>query len=106
MKTNIVDHAETKTAESGTKRRLKWSAFLLLLISVTLGAVGCEGYYSASPGYGPYYGGYSGYGPYYGGPSGSVVVAVGDRPYYTRGPGYWAGGAYYIWRPGHWAWRY
>jgi len=26
------------------------------------------------------------------------VVAVGDRPYY-RGPGYWASGAYYVWRP-------
>ncbi len=44
-------------------------------------------------------------GPYYGSP-GSVTIAVGDRPYYSRGPGYWYGGAYYVWRPGHWANRY
>jgi hypothetical protein len=66
-------------------------------------AVGCEGYYAAYPGYyGPYYGGYGG--PYYGGYPGSVTIAVGDRPYY-RGPGYWSGNVYYVWRPGHWRWR-
>src|SRR5438034_3776213 len=102
MKTNIVDDVETKTAKSGIKTRMKWSAFALLLTSVTFGAAGCEGYYSAYPGYGPYYGGYRGYGPYYGGYPGSVTVAVGDRPYYTRGPGYYVGRTYYVWRPGHW----
>jgi WXXGXW repeat (2 copies) len=34
-----------------------------------------------------------------------VVVAVGDRPYY-RGPGYWSGRAYYVWKPGHWSRRH
>jgi hypothetical protein len=106
MKTNIVKHAEAKTlsAGAGTKARLKWSALLLLLISVALGAGGCEGTYTAYPGYGPYYGG----GPYYGRPyagyPGSVTVEVGDRAYYTRGPGYYVGRAYYVWRPGHWRW--
>jgi len=103
MKTNIVDHVETKTAKSGIKTRMKWSAFALLLTSVTFGAAGCEGYYSAYPGYGPYYGGYRGYGPYYGGYPGSVTVAVGDRAYYTRGPGYYVGRTHYVWVPGHWS---
>lgn len=56
------------------------------------------GYYR-SPGYG--YAGYPGYGnPYYG--TGAVVVDVNDRPYYTRGTGYYVGRAYYVWVPGHW----
>jgi hypothetical protein len=77
----------------------------IALASAVLGASGCGGYYNtAYPGYGPYYGGYGG-GPYYGSP-GSVTIAVGDRPYYVRGPGYWYGGAYYVWRPGHWVWRH
>jgi hypothetical protein len=113
MKTNIVDHGKTKavSAESRTKTRLKWSTFLLFLISVALGAGGCEGTYTAYPGYGPYYGGYGPYGPGYG-PGygyaaypGSVTVEVGDRPYYNRGAGYYVGRTYYVWRPGHWAWR-
>ena len=108
MKTNFVKHAEAKTlsAGAGTKARLKWSA--LLLISVALGAGGCEGTYTAYPGYGPYYGGP---GPYYGGPGysaypGSVTVEVGDRAYYNRGAGYYVGRTYYVWRPGHWTSRY
>ena len=115
MKTNIIDQAEAVSAKTGTKTRRRWPTLLLLLLSVALGAGGCTdyyggGYYGAYPGYGPgpYYGGgpygrgyaaYPGYGP------GSVTVAVGDRPYYTRGPGYWSGRTYYVWRPGHWAWR-
>jgi WXXGXW repeat (2 copies) len=68
---------------------------LLLLLSTLFWAAGCEDYYSSSLGYyGP--------GPYYGG--GSVVVADRDRRYY-RGPGYWYGRVYYVWEPGHWAWR-
>jgi hypothetical protein len=124
MKTNLVDHAETKfvSAERGTKTKLSWPLFVLLvLISAALGAGGCAdyygGYYGAGYGPGPYYGGgpygrgYAGYGPYgagyagspgYVAAPGSVTVAVGDRPYYTRGPGYWAGRTYYVWRPGHW----
>jgi WXXGXW repeat (2 copies) len=68
---------------------------LLLLLSTLFWAAGCEDYYNSSPGY---------YGPalYSGG--GSVDVAVRDRRYY-RGPGYWYGRAYYVWEPGHWAWR-
>jgi hypothetical protein len=71
---------------------------LFVVICAALGVAGCAGYYAGYPGYGPYYGP----GPYYGG--GSVVVAVGDRPYY-RGSGYWSGHRYYVWKPGHWVWR-
>ena len=108
MKTNIVDHAVTKTvsAERGTKTKLRWPLLVLVLISAALGAGGCEGTYTAYPGYGPYYGGYGrGYGPGYAAYPGSVTVEVGDRPYYTRGAGYYVGRAYYVWRPGHWARR-
>jgi hypothetical protein len=79
--------------------RRKCSVLLFVLICAVLGVGGCTGYYTAYPGYGPYYGG----GPYYGSP-GSVTIAVGDRPYY-RGPGYWSGRVYYVWKPGHWATR-
>jgi hypothetical protein len=67
----------------------------IALACAVLGASGCGGYYTAYPGYGPYYGS-----------PGSVAIAVGDRPYYVRGPGYYYGGAYYVWRPGHWVWRH
>src|SRR6266540_1787707 len=88
MKTNLVDYAEAKTvsAERATKTKLRWPLLVLVLISAALGAGGCEGYYSASPGY--------------------VTVEVGDRPYYVHGPGYYVGHTYYVWRPGHWAWRH
>jgi hypothetical protein len=91
MKTNIV-------------RSRRW-ALLLLVLSVVLSAGGCTDYYGAYPGYGPNYSG-PGYGPYYGGYPGSVTVEVGDRPYYSRGPGYYVGHTYYVWRPGHWGWRH
>jgi len=97
MKMSIVNLGKAKTNE--TENRSRRLILLVLLLSAVFWAGGCGGYYTAYPGYGPYYGN----GPYYGG--GSVVVAVGDRPYY-RGPGYWASGAYYVWRPGHWVWRY
>src|SRR6266704_4964913 len=112
MKTNIIDHAEAVSAKTGTKTKPRWPALLLLLLSVALGAGGCTdyygGYYGAGYGPGPYYGGgpygggyaaYPGYGP------GAVTVEIGDRPYYTRGPGYYVGRSYYVWRPGHWGWR-
>jgi hypothetical protein len=80
---------------------------LLVLLSAALGVAGCADYYAGYPGYAP--GPYSGPGPYYTrGPyygGGSVAVAVGDRPYY-RGPGYWSGRAYYVWKPGHWSRRH
>jgi len=104
---NTVNHAKPKAvaAEGGTRTKSSRLALLLIPTFAALGAGGCEGYYSAYPGYGPYYGG-----PYYGGHAyaypGSVTIAVGDRPYYVRGPGYWSRGAYYVWRPGHWRYRY
>jgi hypothetical protein len=36
----------------------------------------------------------------------SLNIDIGDRPYYTYGPRYWARGAYWCWVPGHWARRY
>ena len=78
-----------------TKNRSRRVILLLLLLSTLFWAAGCEDYYSSSQGsYHP--------GAYYGG--GSVDVADGDRRYY-RGPGYSYGGVYYVWTPGHWAWR-
>jgi len=119
MKMNVVDHAEMKalSVRNGSRMRSKWQVLLLLVISVVFGAGGCAdyygGYYGAGYGPGPYYGGggpyyggggpyYRGGGPYYGGYPGGVTVAIGDRPYYTRGPGYYVGRTYYVWRPGHW----
>jgi hypothetical protein len=32
----------------------------------------------------------------------SLNIDIGDHPYYVHGPGYWAGGVYYVWVPGHW----
>jgi YXWGXW repeat-containing protein len=95
MKTSIVDQAMANETETRSRRLI----LLVLLLSALFWAAGCEGYYSAYPGYyrpGPYNGGYPG----------GVSVAVYDRPYYVRGPGYWSGGAYYVWKPGHWAWRH
>src|SRR5260370_23118479 len=93
-----------------TNTKSKRSALLLLLFSVVMGVGGCTDYYGTYPAYGrPYYGGYGSYGPGYG-PGyaaypGSVTVEVGDRPYYTHGPGYYVGRTYYVWRRGPWGWR-
>jgi len=35
-----------------------------------------------------------------------VNLEVGDRPYYVYGPGYYVGRVYWVWIPGHWAWRH
>jgi hypothetical protein len=91
MTTKIVHGADAP------KLFIKTGALLLILVSVAIAGVACSGPYYG-PGPGP---GYAGPGPYYGGSSTSVVVAVGDRPYYTRGPGYYVGRSYYAWRPGH-----
>ena len=32
----------------------------------------------------------------------SISIGIGDQPYYLYGPGYWSGGYYYVWVPGHW----
>jgi WXXGXW repeat (2 copies) len=36
----------------------------------------------------------------------AIVVDVNDRAYYVHGPGYYVGPRYYVWVPGHWAWRH
>jgi WXXGXW repeat (2 copies) len=36
----------------------------------------------------------------------SLSINVGDQPYYAHGPGYWNGGVYYVWVPGHWRWHH
>jgi WXXGXW repeat (2 copies) len=93
---SIVDQTPANEPETRSSRLI----LLVLLLSALFWVAGCGGYYTASPGYyGPNYGP----GPYYGG--GSVAIAVGDRPYY-RGPGYWSGRTYYVWKPGHWTWRH
>jgi YXWGXW repeat-containing protein len=99
MKTSTVylGKANRNEVETGSRRVV----LLALLLSALFSAGGCEGYYSAYPGYGPYYGS----SPYYAGYPGGASIAVYDRPYYVRGPGYWSGGAYYVWKPGHWVWR-
>jgi WXXGXW repeat (2 copies) len=91
----VVGQRLKKALKKKTAPLPKRVILLLLLLSTLFWAAGCEDYYSSSPGY---------YGPgqVYGG--GSVDVAHGDRRYY-RGPGYWYGRVYYVWEPGHWAWR-
>ena len=32
----------------------------------------------------------------------SLNIEIGDRPYYTYGPRYWAQGQYWCWVHGHW----
>ncbi|HYY12878.1 MAG TPA: hypothetical protein VE758_00430 [Chthoniobacterales bacterium] len=103
MKTKIVDAPVVQTVSARTAAKL--TSLLLLLVSAALGAGGCtDRYYATAPYYGP---GYAGPAPYYGAGYGvsstSVAVAVEDRPYYTHGPGYYVGSAYYAWRPGHWS---
>jgi hypothetical protein len=47
--------------------------------------------------------------PYYAGPpvpGPAFVVAVQDRPYYTRGPYYFEGGRRWVWVSGHWGHRH
>ena len=91
-KTNTIVLRKVNVNE--TKTRSRRVILLLLLLSTLFWAAGCEDYYSSSQGY---------YGPaYY--RAGSDVIAERDRRYY-RGPGYWYGRVYYVWEPGHWAWR-
>src|SRR5258708_39935370 len=108
MPNNLAQFSSDNCMRTNTKS--KRSALLLLLFSVVMGVGGCTDYYGTYPAYGrPYYGGYGSYGPGYG-PGyaaypGSVTVEVGDRPYYTHGPGDYVGRAYYVWRRGPWGWR-
>ena len=73
------------------KMKTKRSFFSLILICAAIGFGGCADYYAGYPGYGPNYGGPYYGGPYYGGYPGSVTIAVGDRPYYVHGSGYYVG---------------
>jgi hypothetical protein len=77
---------------------------ILSFCCAVAGLTGCNDY-GPPPAYAA--GGYYGPTPYYGGPGygGTVVVDINDRPYYTRGSGYYVGRAYYVWRPGHWVVR-
>lgn len=116
---NTVDHSNTAAAGSVVARGGS-PVLLVLLLAFACVAGGCADYYytgqpdyyrsayaySPGPGYvRPGYGypgyGYSGYGY-----PGSISIAIGDRPYYTRGPGYYVGRSYYVWRPGHWVRRH
>jgi hypothetical protein len=82
---------------------------MITLFGAITSLASCGGYYGPGPGYaGNYYGpgpGYAAGGYYSPGYGGTVVVDVNDRPYYTRGAGYYVGQSYYVWRPGHWAVR-
>ena len=33
-------------------------------------------------------------------------IDINDHPYYVHGPGYWSGGIYYVWIPGHYGPRH
>ena len=35
-----------------------------------------------------------------------IVISIGDQPYYSRGPGFWSGGVYWVWISGHWRRRF
>jgi WXXGXW repeat (2 copies) len=74
-----------------TKTRSRRVIPLLLLLSTLFWAAGCQDYPS-----------YHGPGSYYA--ENPVDFLEHDRLYY-RGPGYWCGGAYYVWTPGYWAFR-
>ena len=107
---NSVNDAEPVSDTTGLTRP-SWPILMVLVVALGFGAGGCADEYYGGPGYGPgYYARYPGYAPYPGyGPGygypGTVSIEVGDRPYYTRGPGYYVGRAHYVWRPGHWVYR-
>ena len=113
---NTVDRSRKPLFSLSRRSPTLW----LGAICLTWAIAGCADQYA--PGYGPgYYAGpgygrgyYAGSG-YYGSPAygypgygygSSVSVAIEDRPYYVRGPGYYSGRSYYVWKPGHWAVRH
>ena len=69
--------------------------FPLILLSLVLCLGACAPVYGPQPAYGPQ--------PVV---TGGYVVAVGDRPYYTRGPYYIHQGRRYVWIRGHWGRRH
>ena len=91
----IKSKTTRKVNVNETKTRSRRVILPLLLLSTLFWAAGCEDYHSSSPGYydpGSYYG------------ANPADFLDHDRLYY-RGPGYWSGGAYYVWTPGYWAFR-
>lgn len=110
----MVNYSErTSVAQGKATRQIPPPLFIFLLLCFACGAGGCADYYAAQPGYGRgYYASSPGYapGPGYVSPGygypGSISVEIGDRPYYTRGAGYYVGRSYYVWRPGHWTRRH
>ncbi len=110
---NIVDRWKGLSAWRVKSTGRMW--LLLQLVCIGLLIAGCADTYGPPPAYGPGapYAGPPPYGPGYPGPGygpaypygGGVAVEIGDRPYYTRGPGYYVGRAYHIWKPGHWTVR-
>ena len=91
----IKSKTTRKVNVNETKIRSRRVILLLLLLSTLFWAAGCEDYQSPAPGY-------YGAGSYYG--ENPFDFLGHDRIYY-RGPGYWYGGAYYVWTPGYWAFR-
>jgi hypothetical protein len=95
----LNQHAKDGLGADPTSRPA-WRVYVILLFAVAFTSGGCVEPYAARP--------YSGvaYAPAVAPVSTAVSIEVGDRPYYTRGPGYYVGRAYYVWRPGHWSRRY
>ncbi len=94
----------TATGSAGMAWRAKerkWKMHkALLVLLILLVVAGCEDpYYAGRPAYGPGYVAGPGPGP-------AIAVEIGDRPYYNRGPGYYVGSRYYVWRRGHWRHRH
>ena len=94
LKRKMPSFGLRKRRSNETKTRSRRVILLLLLLSTVFLAAGCEEYHTSSPGY---------YGPAYYGDNPADFLGH-DRLYY-RGPGYWYGGAYYVWTPGYWAFR-
>jgi hypothetical protein len=91
--------------EGEIMKTLAISTVCLSVLVASVGLTGCAEPYGTVGYVGPGYYGSGSYGPgYYPGyaSTGYVSIAVGDRPYYTRGAGYWVGPHYYGWRHGYW----
>ncbi len=95
---NTFDQSVRAAAGQQTKNNRLWPLYGCLLFSVAFSAGGCvQPYAGPAPAYG------AAYAPAVA--PASISVEIGDRPYYTRGPGYYVGPVYYVWRPGHWIHR-
>lgn len=103
---NSFDCINNSPGRSGYSIKMVWPALLFFGLSLVAG--GCVDTYGPGPVYGsapyaaPYGPGYYGQGYGYGP---GVTIAIDDRPYYTRGPGYYVGRSRYVWKPGRWVVR-